>query len=585
MIELANISLPLDAALAGNESLAKKAAADALGIEVSCIASIRLIKRSVDARKKQNVHFVATLGVELSPDIDEQRLLAETTYTHAKLHVPYEPLLIPFLGQSEHAKDSDAADSVSEQLRPVVVGMGPAGLFSALYLAKAGLCPLLIERGQAVEQRMVDVAAFNKGGDLLPNSNIQFGEGGAGTFSDGKLTTNTKNPYVAHVLHWFAEAGAPEEILWQAKPHIGTDHLVDIVRTMRNHIIELGGEVRFATQLTDIRFEEGELREVETTNTLTGEKNTFGVAHLILATGHSARDTFALLHDAQLALEQKPFSVGIRIEHKQEAINEAQFGKAAKHPALGAADYKMAVHLDSGRSVYTFCMCPGGEVVCATSEPEAVVVNGMSCFARDSRNANSAVLVNVEPSDFGSDHPLAGLEFQRKIEQAAYREACNAGGAPYQAPAQHLGDYLKQKKTIGRPDSWGEQVVQPSYARGVVGSDLRKCFPPFIGDALAEAFPLFDRKLRGFADENAVLTGVETRSSSPVRIRRDENFCALLRNEQTETTKDKPFGAQRVGIFPCGEGSGYAGGIMSAAVDGLRVAESLAKFYQKEANS
>ena len=410
-------------------------------------------------------------------------------------------------------------------------------------------------------------------------TNIQFGEGGAGTFSDGKLTTNVKSPLLPHVLCWFVDAGAPEEILWKAKPHIGTDLLVEVVRTLRRQIEEAGGEVRFHAQLDGIRFEDGAVAAALVRDTRgsgstggrdagsdarSGELEEIPARRIVLACGHSARDTFELLFDEGLRMEQKPFSMGVRIEHLQRSIDRAQYGKAAGHPALGAADYKLAVHLPDGRGVYTFCMCPGGQVVCAASEEEGVCVNGMSRFARDGRNANSAVLVGVGPEDFDGDHPLAGVELQRRIEHAAYAAALAAGGSPYQAPAQTVGDFLAGESSTG--PAAGKRAVHPTYARGVAWCDLRECLPSFVADAIAEALPLLDRRLRGFADPAAVMTGVEARSSSPVRIVREDDFQAHL-----PQTPDVPSG-----LYPCGEGAGYAGGITSAAIDGLRVALAIA---------
>ena len=557
MLEISNVRLPLDAGLPDGCHLVERAAARALGVKLAAIKEVRLLKRSVDARKKSSgdVHFIATLCVSLKDASQEQNMLGRKG---VKLHEPYAPLEIPAL--SAAARDAEP--------RPIVVGSGPAGLFAALCLARAGLRPLVLERGGDVEERQKAVAAFEGGGPLDVRTNIQFGEGGAGTFSDGKLTTNVKSPLLPHVLHWFVEAGAPEEILWKAKPHIGTDLLVDVVRTLRHQIEEAGGQVRFHAQLDGVRFEDGVVSAALVRDTRDGAApdavEEVSARRIVLACGHSARDTFAMLHDKGLAMEQKPFSMGVRIEHSQRAIDRAQYGKAAGHPALGAADYKLAVHLPDGRGVYTFCMCPGGQVVCAASEEGGVCVNGMSRFARDGRNANSAVLVGVGPEDFGSDHPLAGVELQRRMEHAAYEAALAAGGTPYQAPAQTVGDFLEGVPSKG--PAAGKRAVKPTYARGVVWCDLRECLPPFVSDAIAEALPLLDRRLRGFSDPAAVMTGVEARSSSPVRIVREADFQAHL-----PQTPEVPSG-----LYPCGEGAGYAGGITSAAIDGLRVALAIA---------
>lgn len=527
MIRLPNVKVALDA---GEDAL-RTLCARKLAISENQISQVTIYKKSIDARKKSDVCFVMTLDITLKGD--EQQLLARSELKQASIVKPASPLPI-----SRMTKEP--------ALRPVVVGTGPAGLFVALWLAKSGARPIVIERGSAVDARKTQVDAFASGGAFSPKSNIQFGEGGAGTFSDGKLTTGIKDPRCAEVLRLFVEHGAPSDILSNAKAHIGTDHLIRVVRSMREQMIALGAEVRFETCLTDLTIADGHVQSV----TVTSDRGTEEIMTdtVLLAIGHSARDTFEMLHLRGIEMQQKPFSVGARIEHPQSLVNVSQYGPFAAHPALGAAEYKLSDHLKNGRGVYTFCMCPGGTVVAAASEEGGVCTNGMSLYARNGENANSALLVSVDPTDFPSTHPLAGMQLQREIERAAFK----AGNGTYKAPAQLVSDFL-----AGR-ESRGARSVQPTYMPGVIFTDLRCCLPENIITSMKEGIQLFDRKLHGFALSDAVLTGPETRSSSPVRINRGSDGQSLSLR----------------GLYPVGEGAGYAGGIMSAAVDGLRAAQT-----------
>ncbi len=529
MLKISEIVLPLD----GGEEQLRRLAAKRLKVAPEKIIKLELVKKSVDARKKNDVHFMCAVEVEL--DLPEKKVLAKCRDPKIKQSSPYQyqiPRCAP------------------RPLRPIVVGFGPAGMFAGLLLAQAGQRPIVLERGACVEEREKDVNAFWSGGKLDVESNVQFGEGGAGTFSDGKLNTGTKDPRSAKVLHELVDAGAPAEILYQAKPHIGTDKLPGVVRTIREKIRSLGGEVHFHTRLTELLIRQEKLCGVRA-------QGPQGMVEwetdcVVLAIGHSARDTFKMVYDTGVTMEPKPFSVGVRIEHLQSRIDAAQYGKFAGHPALGAADYRLAEHLPNGRGVYTFCMCPGGSVVAAASEDGMVVTNGMSCFARDGVNANSALLVGIGPEDFGSDHPLVGIRFQRELERRAFALA----GASYRAPAQRVGDFLHNIPSA----AFGE--VQPTYRPGVQLCNLADCLPDFVVESLRQGILRMDRKLSGFAHPDSLLTGTETRSSSPVRILRGTDLQSV----------------SLPGLYPCGEGAGYAGGIVSAAVDGLRCAERILEY-------
>ena len=477
------------------------------------IKEYKIYKKSIDARNKEDVHYNYTIDVKTNKNIKGARDVKIDRTDIKKVKVNRQ-----------------------SNFQPVIVGSGPAGLFCALVLAYNGIKPIVIERGKKVEDRQKDVEEFWKTGKINPNSNAQFGEGGAGTFSDGKLTTGTHNPLCRNVLEEFVRFGAPEQILYESKPHIGTDNLIKIVANMRNEIINLGGTFLFEETVKDINIENKELKSVICSKKIDTDTAVFAI-------GHSARDTFETLYKKGIMMEKKNFSVGVRIEHKQDMINKSQYGTKTKLK-LPAADYKLVYH-GKNRSCYTFCMCPGGQVVASSSEEGTVVTNGMSRFARDGENANSAVLVNVIPEDFTGESPLEGMYFQKKIEEEAFK----LGGSNYYAPVQRVEDFIQNRKTV----EIGE--VKPTYKPGVTKSNLNEILPEFVSNTIKEGLQYFDTKIKGFANPDSILTGVETRSSSPVRIVRNEKYMSNVK-----------------GMYPCGEGAGYAGGIMTAAVDGINVA-------------
>lgn len=545
MLRLTNIKLNLN----HQPQELEQAVLDKLQISAEQLTNFSLFKRGYDARRKNNIILMYTLDVETT--LNEQLLLRFSEDTNVK---PTPDMDYKFVAKApEHMPH-----------RPVVIGMGPCGLFVGLVLAQMGFKPIILERGKEVRERTKDTFGFWRKKILNTESNVQFGEGGAGTFSDGKLYSQVKDPkhYSRKVLHEFVEAGAPDEILYVSKPHIGTFKLVTMVEQMRAKIFELGGEVRFEQRVDDIHFEdiengEGKDDGIQNMKRVTGLTLANGdkieTNHIALAIGHSARDTFEMLNKKGVFIKAKPFSVGFRIEHQQSVIDAARFGKNAGHPILGAADYKLVHHCNNGRSVYSFCMCPGGTVVAAASEEGRVVTNGMSQYSRRERNANSAIVVGIEPKDFGADGDdvLAGIEFQRRLEETAFK----LGGESYDAPCQLVGDFLAGRKS----GEHGE--VEPSYKPGVHYCDLSESLPKYAVEAIREALPAFERKIKGFSMSDATLTAVETRTSSPIQVTRDKESLQSINTQ---------------GLYPAGEGAGYAGGILSAGIDGIKIAEAMA---------
>ena len=531
MLRITEIKLPLD----HPEDALKLAILKKLHIKPEELISYNIAKRSHDARKKGEISFVYIVDVETT---QEQQL--RDRFAH-------DPHVINTPDTSYHYV-AKAPQDLAKEKRPIVIGMGPSGIFAGLMLAQMGFRPLILERGKAVRDRTVDTFNFwKKRAEFNPESNAQFGEGGAGTFSDGKLYSQVKDPqhYGRKVLTEFVDAGASPEILYINKPHIGTFKLVGIVQNMRAKIESLGGEIRFQSRVEDLDIQNGKVRGLTLAN---GEY--IASDHIVLAVGHSARDTFQMLYDHGVYIEAKPFSIGFRIEHPQPLIDRARFGDYAGHKLLGAADYKLVHHCQNGRTVYSFCMCPGGLVVAATSEKGRVVTNGMSQYSRNERNANSGIVVGISPEQDYPNHPLAGIDLQRRLESRAFE----LGGGTYAAPAQLVGDFLAQRpsRELG--------VVTPSYAPNVHLCDLSESLPEYAIAAIREAIPAFNKQIKGFAMEDAMLTGVETRTSSPIRIKRNDQYQSL--NTQ--------------GLFPTGEGAGYAGGILSAGIDGIKVAEAVA---------
>ena len=536
MLRLNEVKLPLE----HDEAALTGAILARLGIAADALLGYTIFKRSYDARKRSAVVLIYSLDVAVR---DEAAVLARP---QRDAHLaPAPDTAYRFVAGGELPAGHDRNE------RPVVIGTGPCGLFAALILAQMGLRPLILERGKQVRERTVDTFGFWRKRELNPESNVQFGEGGAGTFSDGKLYSQIKDPkhYGRKVLTEFVKAGAPDEIMYVSKPHIGTFRLVKMVEQMRANIEAMGGEYRFESKVVDIDIEPGEGGGQVRGLTLAGGEK-IATRHVVLAIGHRARDTFEMLYERGVYIEAKPFSIGFRVEHPQSLIDNCRFGPSAGHPILGAADYKLVHHAANGRSVYSFCMCPGGTVVAAASEPGRLVTNGMSQYSRNERNANSAIVVGITPADYPG-HPLAGIALQRELEERAYA----LGGGNYDAPGQLIGDFV-----AGRASTEFGAVI-PSYKPAVRLTDLATALPEYAITAMREAFPAFNKQIKGYYQADAVLTGVETRTSSPIRIKRRDDDLQSLNTR---------------GLFPAGEGAGYAGGILSAAVDGIKVAEAVA---------
>lgn len=531
MIRITELRLPIDHPPEALEA----AVLTRLKIGKAELLGFTIFKRSHDARKNTALSLIYTLDVQVSAELETKKL----KQLSADVHIKASP-------DTSYHYVAHAPATLPDKFRPVVVGFGPCGIFAALLLAQMGFRPIVLERGKQVRERTQDTWALWRKKVLNPESNVQFGEGGAGTFSDGKLYSQIKDPhfYGRKVIQEFIKAGAPEEILYVAKPHIGTFRLVGIVETMREEIIRLGGEIRFSQKVVDVKIKDGAIKALELES-----GDVIEASHVVMALGHSSRDTFKALFEAGVYMEAKPFSVGFRIEHPQSLIDRARLGPHAGNKIIGAADYKLVHHASNGRAVYSFCMCPGGTVVAATSEPNRVVTNGMSQYSRNERNANAGIVVSVTPEDYPGG-PLAGIEFQRKIESKAFE----LGGSNYEAPGQLVGDFL-----AGKPSTEFATVI-PSYKPGVHLTDLAQSLPQYAIDAIREAIPAFEKQIKGFSMADAVLTGVETRTSSPLRMTRGDDYQSL-------NTK---------GLYPAGEGAGYAGGILSAGVDGIKVAQAVA---------